>query len=149
MFMQGQYDDGRNMPLRLLEGIGLKFRLSNTPHLKLYLATGIMYEYERWRYTQAEGGEITKGLIKSSNYLNSKYKINDKVQLNSTLYYQGGYDGDDEVFRNRINGDCYLEVKLTERLSFLTNFSCQYEDKPIIPIKKFVYALSSGLKLNF
>lgn len=148
-FAQGQYDAGRNMPARFLQGAGLKFRLSKSKRFMAYLGTGIMWEYERWKYDEAVNGIIEKKLFKSTNYLNSKYKINDAVDLNNTIYYQTGYDRDPGLFRNRISADVNLTVKLTDRLSFVATFTSQYEDEPIIPIKKFIYALTNGLKLTF
>ena len=108
-----------------------------------------MWEYEKWTIPDSEGSSIEKRLLKNSDYLNLKYTVNETVDLNSTFYYQGGYDAEDEVFRHRVSFDLILDVKLTEVLSFITTFAVQYEDKPIIPINKYVYSLSNGLKLEF
>ncbi|GAA0893831.1 hypothetical protein GCM10009122_35110 [Fulvivirga kasyanovii] len=149
LFSQIQYDDGRMMPLRFLQGGGLKFRLSSTEKSKIYLGIGGMYEEEHWKSVTEEDVIIEKELWKTSDYINGKFNFNDHVSFDVILYYQGGYDGESEVFRNRFSGDAVLSMQLTDKLSFLTSFSAQYEDKPIIPINNFVYSLTNGLKWSF
>ncbi|UII32831.1 DUF481 domain-containing protein [Fulvivirga ulvae] len=149
LFSQIQYDDGRMMPLRFLQGGGLKFRISSTEKSKVYFGIGAMYEEEHWKSITDEGVIIEKELWKTSDYINGKFDFNDHVSFDVILYYQGGYDNESEVFRNRLSGDAVLNVQLTDKLSFLTSFSAQYEDKPIIPINNFVYSLTNGLKWSF
>ena len=149
VFSQIQYDDGRMMPMRFLQGGGIKFRVSSTEKSKVFIGVGAMYEEEHWKSLAQEGGIIEKELWKTSDYINGKFNFNDHVSFDVILYYQGGYDGESEVFRNRLSGDAVLSMKLTDKLSFLTSFSAQYEDKPIIPINNFVYSLTNGLKWSF
>ncbi len=66
-----------------------------------------------------------------------------------SAYYQGGYDQEEELFRNRMSGDAVITVKLTDQLAFNTSFSAQYEDKPIIAINNWVYSLTNGFKFSF
>ncbi|MEQ8470252.1 MAG: hypothetical protein RIC35_03665 [Marinoscillum sp.] len=149
LFTQIQYDEGRKMPLRILNGGNLRFTFLQNRKAKLFLGVGMMYEKERWKMLEDESIIIEKDLIKSTNYINYKQKVNDNVDLNLITYYQGGYDQQDEVFRNRISGQAVLNIKLTDLLSFNTSFTAQYEDKPIIPINNFVYSLTNGFKFSF
>lgn len=148
-FTQIQYDAGRNLEVRYLLGTGLKYRIYNKKKFQMYAGTGIMWEKERWKSSLAENGNITKELLKSTNYINLKFEINDKVDFNNTIYYQGGYDEEDDVFRNRVSLDLNIKVKLTQGLSFITKFSGQFEDKPIIPINRYVYSLTNGIEFDF
>ncbi len=149
LFSQIQYDQGRKMSLRLLEGGNVRIRLMESSSAKMHIGIGAMYERENWKSLEVEDMIINKEMIKSTNYINYKQKINENVSFNMSAYYQGGYDQEDEVFRNRISGDAVINVKLTDRLAFNTSFSAQYEDKPIIAINNWVYSLTNGFKFSF
>ncbi len=149
LFTQIQYDDGRNMPFRYLNGGGIKYNLLETEEAELYIGLGIMNEEEHWKSIANDGNIIEKNIWKTSDYISAKIKFNEFVNFNLITYYQGGYDSDSKVFRNRVSGDAVLTVKISDRLAFLTSFTAQYEDKPIIPINNFVYSLTNGLKWSF
>ncbi|TRX59370.1 DUF481 domain-containing protein [Fulvivirga sp. M361] len=148
-FTQVQYDDGRNMPFRFLQGGGIRISLSREDKVKFHLGIGGMWETERWKSLSVENGEIEKEIWKTSNYISGQFNINELVDLHLITYYQGGNDVDSDLFRNRVSGDVVFKVKLTDKLSFLTNFTLQYEDRPIIPINNMVYSLTNGLKWDF
>jgi len=150
MFSQVQYDDGRNMPIRYLFGGGFKFQLIDKEKSHLHLGIGVMNETEKWQPTTMESNDlIVKNIWKTSNYLNGHVELNDHINFDIMTYYQGGYDEESDLFRNRISGDAILTVEISDKLSFLTNFSAQYEDRPIIPINNFIYSLTNGLKYSF
>lgn len=146
-FTQIQYDNGRMMPFRFLQGAGLRYRLASGKNAQASIGIGAMYEVEHWK--ALEDNTIEKEIWKTSNYINSKFTLNENVNFNLILYYQGGYDAESDLFRNRVSGDAVLTVGITGRLSFLTTFTAQHEDKPIIPINKFTYSLTNGLKWSF
>ncbi|WP_258103237.1 DUF481 domain-containing protein [Marinoscillum sp. MHG1-6] len=148
VFTQVQYDDGRKMPFRMLEGGNVRIRLKNRK-TKLYLGVGAMYERENWKMLTEGSPIIEKNLFKMTNYISYKQAINQSVDLNLIAYYQVGYDKDADLFRNRISGNAVLNIKLTDVLAFNTTFAAQYEDHPIIPINGFVYSLTNGLKWSF
>lgn len=148
-FVQVQYDDGRNMPFRLLGGGGLRFNLIETKKTSVNMGVGGMRERENWKMIEEERSLVEKGMWKTSDYIGINTVFNDIVSFHLIAYYQGGWDSDDSVFRNRISGDFQFAVKVTDKLSFVTNFTSQYEDKPIIPIKNMVYTLTNGINWNF
>lgn len=148
-FTQVQYDQGRNMPFRALIGGGLKYALIRRNKSGLYASTGLMHEKENWQVLTTEE-IIHKSLWKSTNYISGNIVFGkSNTILNMIIYYQVGRDQKADVFRNRISGDISLTFAMTNKLSFATNFSLQYEDKPIIPINSFVYTLNNGLKWTF
>ncbi len=149
LFTQVQYDEGRKMTLRYLNGGNFRFQLVNNKKTRLHLGVGAMHEQENWKNLADESMLIKKDIFKSTNYINYQQKLNDFVNLNLIAYYQGGYDQESSVFRNRISGDFDLNVKLTDKLAFNTSFTAQYEDRPIIPINNWVYSLTNGLKYSF
>lgn len=149
LFTQIQYDDGRNMPYRFLKGGGVKINLLEKEKSTLYVGVGIMHESEHWKDINQESNIIHKNIWKTSSYISGKIVFNEHVNFNVITYYQAGYDYDSDVYRNRVSGDAVITVAISDRLAFLTSFTAQYEDKPIIPINNFVYSLTNGLKWKF
>lgn len=149
LYTQIQYDDGRNMPFRLLGGGGIRVNVLETKKSSVHFGMGIMREHENWKAIQLDNSIIEKRIWKTSDYLGINTVFNEIVSLHLIAYYQGGWDEDAKVFRNRVSGDFQFQVKVTDKLSFLTNFTAQYEDKPIIPINNFVYSLTNGLAWKF
>lgn len=137
------------MPFRLLGGGGFRINLIETKRTSVNLGVGGMRERENWKMTNEERSIIEKGMWKTSDYIGINTEFNDIVSFYLIAYYQGGWDSDASVFRNRISGDFQFSIKVTDKLSFVTNFTSQYEDKPIIPIKKMVYTLTNGISWNF
>ncbi|HRW99241.1 MAG TPA: DUF481 domain-containing protein [Cyclobacteriaceae bacterium] len=148
-FLQVQYDDGRNMPFRFLIGGGLRLRVLESAGTNVHLGLGAMQEMERWKSFVDNDPIIEKNILKTSDYIGITTKLSEQVNFHLIAYYQGGMDTQADVFRNRISGDFQLQVMITDRLSMTTSFSCQYEDKPIIPIKKTVYSVTNGLLWKF
>ncbi|MCJ8166322.1 DUF481 domain-containing protein [Pontibacter sp. E15-1] len=148
-FVQLQADKARGLELRTLAGGGLRYRLFQTKKSAVYLGAGIMHEHEAWESQQEDAELIRSDLIKSTNYLSLKSTLTEQVSTNAIVYYQTGYDKGLASFRNRISGDVTLQVKLTSKFSLRTNFNCTYEDEPIIPITRFVYAISNGVQVQF
>ncbi|MGK7393704.1 MAG: DUF481 domain-containing protein [Candidatus Cyclobacteriaceae bacterium M3_2C_046] len=148
-FGQIQFDAGRGLNFRWLSGAGFRFRLLEQEKLELYLGTGGMYEYENWQLPQGESMEVVKRLFKSSNYISAQYELNDHTDFNIVSYYQVGYDQEDEVYRHRFSLNSNLLFEFTENISFKTSFSWAYENRPVIPIIKYVYVLENGIEINF
>lgn len=148
-FTQIQYDDGRNMPFRFLIGSGIRINLKKKDKVTLHIGIGGMFEREEWKSLSENSDIIEREIWKTTNYISGVFDFNEFVNLKVISYYQGGYDDVSNIFRNRISGDIVMSFKLTQRLSFLTNFSLQYEDHPIIPINNLVYSLTNGLKWDF
>lgn len=146
-FAQVQYDQGRNMKWRGLTGGGIKIRLFRLKKSYVHYGLGAMFEQERW--TDFESNVIEKNLFKMTTYFGSEMALGKVGKVTTTLYYQTGYDADDAVHRNRISGDLNLEFEISEVLGFTSNFSLQYEDKPIIDINNIIYSITNGITLNF
>lgn len=148
-FAQVQADKARGLDLRTLAGVGLRYRLLRTENANLYAGSGLMHEHETWEEPELEGVNQTANLIKWTNYISTKVKFNDYVGTEAIVYYQTGYDKTIENFRNRVSGDVALQVKLNGRLSFRTTFNCTFEDRPLVPVTKFVYAVTNGIQVEF
>ena len=135
------------MKWRGLTGGGIKVRLFRKKNSYVHYGLGAMFEQERW--TDFESNVIEKNLLKMTTYFGSEMDLGQVGKVTTTLYFQTGYDSDDSVHRNRVSGDLALEFEITEVLGFTSNFSLQYEDKPIIDINNIVYSITNGITLNF
>lgn len=148
-YTQVQYDDGRSMPFRFLYGGGVRLRLKESKKISAHAGIGIMNELEHWKNISTDNSIITKQILKTSDYVGATLQLTDFASIMLTFYYQGGYDNQDDVFRNRVSSDFEFKVKMTNKISFTSSCALQYEDKPIIPIRKLVYSVHNGLMWNF
>lgn len=148
-YTQLQFDLGRGLTVRWLAGGGLRFKLIESKKRNLFLGTGIMYEHEQWEDPTQESRVVTRDILKSSNYVSTFLKISDHVDLNLTSYYQVGYDQISDVFRHRISFDTGLSFEVSKVITFTTTFIYAYENRPIVPIVKYLYVLNNGIKINF
>jgi len=150
LFAQIQADKARGLELRSLEGGGLRIAILRENDVNVYVGTGLMHEHEEWKDLGQEGvGYQIADLIKSTNYISTKVKLSEQLATEGIVYYQFGYDNNIERMRNRVSGNVSLDVKLNSKFSFRTSFSCTFEDRPIVPVTKFVYALTNGIQLQF
>ena len=115
----------------------------------LFAETGLTHEREEWVVPGPEKHTRTVNFIKSTNYLSTRLRFNEQVDLNAIAYYQTGYDKTIEVFRHRFSGDLNLMVKMTSNLRFRTSFNFTCENRPVIPITPYIYTLTNGLQMSF
>jgi hypothetical protein len=147
-FGQLQFDLGRGLDSRWLAGGGLRKRLIKSEKVTLNFGLGAMYEREEWQDPLTEM-VVELALLKSTNYLAWNWKISDDALLSLNGYFQTGYDGEAEVFRNRYASEVVLSFKLSRFIIFTTDFNFFYEDKPVVPIRKYFYTLENGVKFSF
>lgn len=153
LFGQAQYDIGRGLKSRYLSGGGLRYTFVDEEEVKLAAGVGAMYERERWIVSETEESALTEPFIitrflKGTNYISARWQVNAFVDFNSIIYYQTGYDRSIEAFRNRFSADANLNVKLGRRLTYFTNFTAAYDNRPVVPIINFIYSLNNGLKMS-
>lgn len=148
-FAQIQYDQGRGMQSRQLVGGGVRFRIYREEKSSLFAGTGIMREREEWERPGAEGGLVELALWKSSNYVTSRLQLRENIAFGSIVYFQTGYDPDRDFFRHRVSADVNILVNITSKLALQTSASFTYENRPVVPIPKFVYRVTNGIQLSF
>lgn len=147
-FTQYSYDSNRGLDPRMLAGGGIRHYVIRSEKVNLILGIGGFYEKERWVHPTTKE-EVNARMLKSSNYLTFYYTLSEHTDFNMVMYYQVGKDRTIGEYRHRWNGTTNLNSRLTQRLGLTTSFEFAYEDKPIIPITKLVYALRTGLSYNF
>jgi hypothetical protein len=148
LFSQYQYDRIRGLRNRWLGGGGIRLDLIDDENDHLYLGIGIMQEYERWAVPDEENTFVSPSITKSANYMSYQTRMADKITLQTITYYQFGYDKLIDQMRHRITANANIDVGISDQLSLTINFTGVYENNPVIPITKFIYSLSNGLKLK-
>ena len=151
VFAQVQGDKARGLQLRTLGGGYLRYRLmkQNEKIVNVFIGTGIMQEHEEWHNPEEAERLQTSDLLKSTSYVSAKMKPSNTVEINAITYYQTGYSRLIDRFRNRVSGEVSLGVNLNKVFALKTKFNCTYEDRPIVPVTKFVYTIANGIELVF
>ncbi len=146
-FTQASYDNFRGLDPRILGGVGIRLRVVETEKSELILGLGGFYENERWQHPDNES-TVEAEFVKVSAYASVRKDFNENLTFNAVLYYQGGYDAGIEDVRHRVSGNVNFNTKITKRLALNNSFEFGYEDKPIVPITKFIYALRTGVLIS-
>ncbi|MGB3587749.1 MAG: DUF481 domain-containing protein, partial [Tunicatimonas sp.] len=141
-FAQIQYDQGRGMQSRRLAGGGVRFRIYREEKSSLFAGTGVMYEREEWERPGDEGGTEELRLWKNSSYLTSRLQLRENIAFSSIVYFQTGYDTDRDFFRHRVSGDINILINITSKLALQTAVALAYENRPVVPIPKFLYRVT-------
>lgn len=148
-FAQLQYDQGRGMEVRWLGGGGVRYNFLRKDKVRMFFGIGGMHEQEVWNVPGDRKVQRSLFIWKASNYISSRITVNEYVNLNIITYYQTGYDFDREFFRHRINADLNLNIRIGTSVALSTTIFGAYENRPVVPISKFVYAVSNGVTLSF
>lgn len=148
-FAQLQYDQGRGMQVRWLSGGSLRYNFFDGEEVTMHFGVGGMYEEEVWNLPEELEGQRSIGLWESTNYVSSRITFNEYVNLNIITYYQTGYDFDRDFFRHRINADMNFSVRVGSSIAVTTAIFGAYENRPVVPISKFVYSISNGVIISF
>lgn len=148
-FAQIQYDQGRGMEVRWLAGGGIRYRFVSQEKINMYIGVGGMYEEEVWNFPGPVEAQRSIGIWKTSNYVSARIRFNEYVDLNLITYYQTGYDFSRDFFRHRMNADINLKVDIVRRLAFTTSLFGAYENRPVVPVDKFVYSVANGIIFSF
>lgn len=148
VYGQVQYDNFRGLNQRYLLGGGIRWHALNSKKVDLFVGTGPMYEMETWKIPNNDSVEDVR-FLKLSNYFIVRWAITENMNFNTIFYYQVGYDQSINNSRNRLSSTTNFNFIISKHLAFTTSISMAYEDRPIIPITKFIYGVENGLTLSF
>ncbi|TVQ44809.1 MAG: DUF481 domain-containing protein [Saprospirales bacterium] len=147
-FTQASYDNFRGLDPRILLGGGLRQKVLSTDRALIYAGLGILYEWERWKHPQ-EKNIVETNLFKSTNYLSYRLSVNEFLDFNAIAYFQTGYDSEIKKLRNRLSGNFNLNSKISDRFSFTNTFDFSYDQRPIVPITKFIFNFRTGISYSW
>ncbi len=142
-FAQIQYDKGRGLDKRFLTGITMRSRIFLDKHWNISANTGFMWEEENWKLGTESAN---KDLIKSTSNLTIKAKLLPNVSWFFITYYQARVD---DLSKARFITDTSLQLKISNRLAFNTQYIATFDTAPVIAIPKLIYSLNSTVQYNF
>lgn len=148
IFAQVSDDNFRGLKPRAITGGALRYKIVDNDSTELIFGNGLFYEFERWQHPIDETiNDIF--LLKYTTNLVFRHNFTKNLFVNGVIYYQTGYDRQIEKFRNRYSGTLNLNTKITRRLNFTNHFDFSYEDRPIVPITRFIFTYRFGIGIDF
>ncbi len=145
IYGQIQFDESRNMELRWLLGGGYRWNIQKKRN-SLFAGLGIFREMERWNSGDLS---INKELWKMNSYLSADIRLTATTNINAIVYFQSGRDGAIDQFRNRVSGQLEFKNALTEQFKVKMTSNFLLDDRPIIPLNKFIYEVYFGVEYSF
>ena len=152
-FLQREFNEFIALEDRQLAGGGLRIRWrqrqdssEKPPPLQLNTGIGLMWERERIDTTGKASGDPYHGavasLVRSTNYFVVQWKVDDRLTLFSTTYYQVDLR---RLSDYRILWEGRLGVNLTKRLSLTINLNLRYDSEPPTGIKPYDLEITNGV----
>ena len=136
-FMQKEINHFINLENRELLGSYLRINQFED----LYWGIGIMHEKEKYNNNPKE-----QNFIKSTNYINYKVNILNKVDLENVMYYQFKLENSEDY---RILWVGTLTIKASKGISFHTNVLYRFDKSIINPDGDSYFEISNGLGFHF
>jgi len=140
-FFQGQYNEISKIDLRILNGLGVRFKLSDLERSKFYYGITYMYEYEE----VADIAEINHD-HRLSSYFTFTLKPESNVLFRNTTYIQPLLSDFQDY---RLSNDSRLIFSITKQLKFTTTFSFLFDSRPPIEVPNSIYQINNGLNFQF
>lgn len=152
-YLQYQWDDGLGMLHRFVAGENLRYNFWHHSAWELTLATGIMYEDERWNYTAVDSSKIPAHAtsqasreIKSNNYIKLEGKVGVHSNLSFILFYQSAFS---DFLKPRISGVINFDTEISKHFALNIKYNGLYDADPVVPIFKFYYNYATGVLYKF
>ncbi len=154
-FVQYQWDTKRGIEYRTLGGANIRWNNYLHPKFNLILATGLMYEQERWNYTAVVDSvdiptntkTVETKYIKSNSYMKFEIKVSDNSDLFFTTFIQ---TRPDKFFiYPRIANVLKWNVNVTKHVAIELNFNSIYDTRPTVAISKFYFSFSDMITVKF
>ena len=136
-FIQKETNHFINLENRELLGSGLRINQFED----LYWGIGIMHEKEKYNNNPQE-----QNFIKSTNHINYKVNILNKVDLENVMYYQFKLENPEDY---RILWVGNLTIKASKGISFHTNVLYRFDKSIINPDGDNYFEISNGFGFHF
>jgi hypothetical protein len=146
-FGQYSYDNFRGLFPRLVAGGAIRFRLLKSKTQSLILGIGGFLEDETWMHP-VSGETVQVTFAKSSNYLAYRTTLGTHLDINTINYYQTTYDAAIGAFRNRWSSMTVINSRISKHFSLTNTFEIHYEDRPIVPITRLIFAIRTGISVD-
>lgn len=143
LFVQYQYNQNLGMQRRALAGALIKHRFLDRENVRGHISTGGMFEYERWAVDNGE--DIENHFFKNSTNIVLRGDVNRQTGITLIGYYQARPT---EFLEPRIISENRLSIRMTERITFMVNFTLSYDFNPVIDIPSLTYELKNGVVVS-
>ena len=141
LFTQIQYNSVTKITKRILNGIGLRFKLSQFENAKIYWGAAYMYEYE-----EVADQEIINKDNRISSYFTFTLTPVETISFRNTTYAQPNM----ATFKDyRIANTTVLNFGISEKLKFTTVFNFLYDSRPPVDVPTVNFQVKNGLNYNF
>ena len=140
LFVQNQYNAIKKLKQRVLFGGGPRFPVFNNDSLRFFLGPLVMYEYEQ--FTDDSYDEA----VRMSMYLVLRMKLAKILSINHTTYYQPEIR---EFGDYKVSTESYLEIFITEKLSFKLVYNMTYDSEPPEEVDDMYYTLRNTFSYRF
>ena len=144
-FVQKQFNESILLNDRNLAGGGIRLALRPaSSKFNVYLGIGGMWEHER--INDKVHGEITTSIVRSTNYLNWTWQLDERITTSATGYYQC-YVRRFQDYRILFEGS--ITFRLTTQLAFPLRVNFRYDSEPPTGIQKHDVEIFNGLRYTF
>ena len=141
LFTQIQYNSVTKITKRILNGIGIRFKLSPHETAKIYWGLAYINEYE-----EVSEPKIINKDHRLSSYFTFTLTPVDKISFRNTTYVQPRLDDFKDY---RLSNNTRLSFGITEKLKFTTIFSFLYDSRPPAEVPSINYQVKNGLNYTF
>ena len=146
LFVQSAQDQFARLSSRHLLGAGARFSYQPGPRVKLHLGTGLFAEQETLFNSGATSDGGTQTLNRANVYLVLQMKLNKKLTLVSSTYFQPDLAITSDY---RLLEQASLKYKLNQSMSLKLNLDIKHDNAPPQTIKTTDNGLNIGLEYNF
>ena len=141
LFSQSQFNSLTKIDHRFLNGVGLRFQLTDYDNARFYWGIAYMNELEK-----LSGNSQDLFANRFSSYFSFSLLPQDDVSFSSTTYVQPRFG---MLSDYRVLNDNELSLDITDRLSLSINFQIFYDTETPSSVPNLTYDLSNGLNYKF
>lgn len=141
LFTQIQYNSVTKITKRILNGIGIRLKLSDLESAKIYWGFSVMNEYE-----EVSDPKIINKDNRLSSYFTFTLAPVETISLRNTTYIQPKLT---DFADYRLSNDTRINFGITKNLKFTTAFTFLYDSRPPIEIPTINFQVRNGLNYRF
>ena len=141
LFTQIQYNSVTKITKRILNGVGIRLKLSPLETAKIYWGFAVMNEYE-----ELSEPKIINKDFRISSYFSFTLAPVEKISLRNTTYIQPRISDFKDY---RLANSTLLDFGITAHLKFTTTFNFLYDSRPPEDVPTINYQVKNGLNYKF
>jgi hypothetical protein len=140
-FTQVQYNSLTKIESRILNGVGIRLKLSPYETAKFYYGLTIMNEYEKLK-----DPELINKDNRVSSYFTFTLTPESNIKFTNTTYIQPKFG---DIRDYRLSNDASMIFGINKHLKMTTSFHYLYDSEPPQGVPKVNYEVRNGLSFRF